>query len=105
MIFGNRIADNIGQLGVLLGVPGNKVGKRAQNIIDDLHLTVAADAGANADGGHTHFFSNQGRQRRRDSLQNNAEDPGLFQCPSVFKNSECRLRGLALYPVAAELMN
>ena len=59
VVFRNGFSYNLAELGILLGVLGDKVGKRTENIINHLNLTIAADTGADADGGHAYFLGNQ----------------------------------------------
>ena len=89
----------------MLGVFGDEVDERAQDVVDDLYLSVAADASPDADGGDAYFPCNQGCQWGGDGLHYYGEGAGFFQSPGIVKESGSGFRGFALYLESAELVD
>ena len=67
----------------------------------DLHLAVAAGAGADADRRDAQALADQLRERRRDGLEDDGEGAGLLQRDGVVEQALGGLGRLALHLVAA----
>ncbi len=83
---------------------GNKVGKRAQDIINNLYLSVTVRSGADADGGNFYLLGDELGQGGGDGFQNDSKSPGLLQGAGVFQKPGGGFGGLALELETAELV-
>eukprot|EP00962_Isochrysis_galbana_P018535 scaffold5356_cov118-Isochrysis_galbana.AAC.5 len=76
---------------------------QAEDVVEDLHLSAGANAGADADGRHANLASHKVSHWRRHHLEHEREAAGLLERVSFVDQPAGRVGRLALHAVAAQL--
>src|SRR5260221_2038896 len=100
----NRFLDNLAQVCITLGVLGQKIFIEAQNIMKNLHLSVAVWPGTDSDSRDVKPPGNVLCQRRGDRLKDNSERSCLFQRQRIIDQAMGRICVTALNAPAAQLI-
>ena len=97
--------DDLGEVGVLLGVLRDEVGVEAEEVVPDLHLAVALRAGADADGRDVELLGDDARDVDGHRLEDDGVGAGFLQGHGVVQQADGGGGRLALHLVAAELVD
>src|SRR4029450_6365154 len=77
-ICGGRVADDLGQVGVLLDKALDPAAPQTEHVLPNQDLRIAVRTGANADGRDLEFTGHLARQITRNHLKHHAEGSGVF---------------------------
>src|SRR4030042_3355831 len=94
-ILDEGLANQLVEIGILLGKLGSERFKHTQHIVGDEQLATATRTSTYADGWYTQFLGNVSRQLSRDSLKDDTECPSFLQRHCFAHDFASGLNGLS----------